>query len=276
MYSPPPHSKQLMVSFPDEHVMLLTLNRPQSRNAMTPQMQRDLETVLDWFSEESGLWVAIVTGAGKLFCAGADLVEWNKDQQSGKIEEQERLTANRNGFGSISRRQLIKPLIAAVNGGAHGGGTEIVLNCDLVVAGEDAKFALPEVKRGVVAGAGGIPRLFQIAGHHIAAEMLLTGKTVSASEAHKRFGFVNKVVPSSEVVLEAIRVAQSIVANSPDAVQCTKHALLLSQKYNPEEAFLKSTFSAESNRVYKGGNIKEGLKAFIEKRSPAWKNPSKL
>ncbi|KAH7868732.1 ClpP/crotonase-like domain-containing protein [Lentinula edodes] len=276
MYSPPPHSEQLIVSFPDEHVMLLTLNRPKSRNAMTPQMQRDLETVLDWFSEESGLWVAIVTGAGKLFCAGADLVEWNKDQQSGKIEEQERLTANRNGFGSISRRQLIKPLIAAVNGGAHGGGTEIVLNCDLVVAGEDAKFALPEVKRGVVAGAGGIPRLFQIAGHHIAAEMLLTGKTVSASEAHKRFGFVNKVVPSSEVVLEAIRVAQSIVANSPDAVQCTKHALLLSQKYNPEEAFLKSTFSAESNRVYKGGNIKEGLKAFIEKRSPAWKNPSKL
>ncbi|KAJ3879210.1 enoyl-CoA hydratase [Lentinula edodes] len=276
MYSPPPHSEQLIVSFPDEHVMLLTLNRPKSRNAMTPQMQRDLETVLDWFSEESGLWVAIVTGAGKLFCAGADLVEWNKDQQSGKIEEQERLTANRNGFGSISRRQLIKPLIAAVNGGAHGGGTEIVLNCDLVVAGEDAKFALPEVKRGVVAGAGGIPRLFQIAGHHIAAEMLLTGKTVSASEAHKRFGFVNKVVPSSEVVLEAIRVAQSIVANSPDAVQCTKHALLLSQKYNPEEAFLKSTFSAESNRVYKGGNIKEGLQAFIEKRSPAWKNPSKL
>ncbi|GAW09884.1 enoyl- hydratase [Lentinula edodes] len=257
MYSPPPHSEQLIVSFPDEHVMLLTLNRPKSRNAMTPQMQRDLETVLDWFSEESGLWVAIVTGAGKLFCAGADLVEWNKDQQSGKIEEQERLTANRNGFGSISRRQLIKPLIAAVNG-------------------EDAKFALPEVKRGVVAGAGGIPRLFQIAGHHIAAEMLLTGKTVSASEAHKRFGFVNKVVPSSEVVLEAIRVAQSIVANSPDAVQCTKHALLLSQKYNPEEAFLKSTFSAESNRVYKGGNIKEGLKAFIEKRSPAWKNPSKF
>ncbi|KAJ3902950.1 enoyl-CoA hydratase/carnithine racemase [Lentinula edodes] len=276
MYSPPPHSEQLIVSFPDEHVMLLTLNRPNSRNAMTPQMQRDLETVLDWFSEESGLWVAIVTGAGKLFCAGADLVEWNKDRQSGKIDEQERLTANRNGFGSISRRQLIKPLIAAVNGGAHGGGTEIVLNCDLVVAGEDAKFALPEVKRGVVAGAGGIPRLSQIAGHHIAAEMLLTGKTVSASEAHIRFGFVNKVVPSSEVVREAIRVAQSIVANSPDAVQCTKHALLLSQKYNPEEAFLKSTLSAESNRVYKGGNIKEGLKAFTEKRSPAWKNPSKL
>ncbi|KAJ4464370.1 ClpP/crotonase-like domain-containing protein [Lentinula aciculospora] len=276
LYSPPPHSDQLVVSFPAEHVLMLTLNRPKSRNAMTPQMQKDLEWVLDWFNEESGLWVVIITGAGKLFCAGADLVEWNKDQQRGKSEEQERVAANRNGFGSISRRQLIKPIIAAVNGGAHGGGTEIVLNCDIVVAGEDAKFALPEVKRGVVAAAGGIPRLSHIAGHHLAAEMLLTGKTVSSVDAHRRFGFVNSVVPASQVVPEAIRFAKSIVANSPDAVQCTKHALLLSQNLSSEEAFMNSMFSPESSRVYKGENIKEGLKAFTEKRSPAWKSPAKL
>ncbi|KAJ3739641.1 enoyl-CoA hydratase [Lentinula detonsa] len=276
LYSPPPHSEQLLVSFPAEHVMMLTLNRPQSRNAMTLQMQKDLETLLDWFSEESALWVVILTGAGKLFCAGADLIEWNKDQQSGKSEEQERVASNRYGFGSISRRQLIKPIIAAVNGGAYGGGTEIVLNCDIVVAGEDAKFALPEVKRGVVAAAGGIPRISQISGHHFAAEMLLTGKVVSAIDAHVRFHFVNVVVPPSEVVSEAIRVAKSIVANSPDAVQCTKEALLLSQSYNLEEAFMRSTFSSKSSRVYKGENIKEGLKAFTEKRSPAWKSPAKL
>ncbi|KAJ3775362.1 enoyl-CoA hydratase/carnithine racemase [Lentinula raphanica] len=272
----PPHSEQLLVSFPAEHVLMLTLNRPKSRNAMTPQLQRDLEHVLDWFVEEPELWVIIVTGAGKIFCAGADLIEWNKDQQSGKSEEQERVVSNRHGFGSISRRQLVKPIIAAVNGGAHGGGTEMVLNCDIVVASQDAKFALPEVKRGVVAADGGIPRLSQIAGHHFAAEMLLTGKIVSAVEAHERFHFVNVLVPPSEVVPEAIRVAKSIVDNSPDAVQCTKRALLLSQNHNPEEAFIKSTFSPESSRVYKGENIKEGLRAFSEKRSPAWKSPAKL
>jgi len=274
-YSPPSHSEQLIVSFPAEHVLLLTLNRPKSRNAMTPQLQRDMEAVLNWFSEEPGLWVVIVTGAGKIFCAGADLVEWNKEQQSGKSDEQER-SANVNGFGSLSRRQLSKPVVAAVNGGSHGGGTEIVLNCDIVIAGEDAKFALPEVKRGVVAGAGGIPRLSAIAGHHFAAEMLLTGKTISAQEAHARFGFVNTIVPPSELIPEAIRVAKSIVANSPDAVQCTKHGLLLAQQYGTEESFLKHNYSPESTRVYQGENIKEGLKAFTEKRSPAWKNPAKL
>ncbi|KAE9396965.1 enoyl-CoA hydratase [Gymnopus androsaceus JB14] len=273
---PPPHSEQLLVSFPTEHVVLLTLNRPKSRNAMTPQLQKDLESVLDWFSEESGLWVAIVTGAGQIFCAGADLVEWNKNQQSGKSEEQKQVGQDAHGFGSLSRRQLSKPLIAAVNGGAHGGGTEIVLNCDIVVAGEDAKFALPEVKRGVVAAAGGIPRLAHIAGHHLAAEMLLTGKTISARDAFERFGFVNSVVPSSEVVSEAISIAKAIVANSPDAVQSTKYGLLLSQSHSPEEAFQKHTFSSESGRVYKGENIKEGLKAFTEKRLPMWKNPAKL
>ncbi|KIK67565.1 hypothetical protein GYMLUDRAFT_37720 [Collybiopsis luxurians FD-317 M1] len=275
-HSPPPHSDQLIVSFPTEHVLLLTLNRPNSRNAMTPQMQRDLKNVLDWFSEEPDLWVVVVTGAGKLFCAGADLKEWNKEQQGGKRDEQKRATSDPYGFGSLSRRQLSKPIIAAVNGGAHGGGTEMVLNCDIVVAGSDAKFALPEVKRGVVAGAGGIPRLAQIAGHHFAAEMLLTGKVITAEDAHKRFGFVNTVVSPSQVIPEAIRVAESIVANSPDAVQCTKHGLLLAQQYNTEESFIKHTHSPESTRVYQGENIKEGLKAFTEKRSPVWKNPTKL
>ncbi|KAF5393433.1 hypothetical protein D9757_000470 [Collybiopsis confluens] len=201
-YTPPAHSEQLLVSFPAEHVLLLTMNRPKSRNAMTPQMQKDLQNVLDWFSQEAGLW-------------RRETVLWNKDQQTGQRSEQERAVANVHGFGSISQRQLTKPIIAAVNGGAHGGGTEIVLNCDIVVAGSDAKFALPEVKRGVVAGAGGIPRLSQIAGHHLAAEMLLTGKVISAEDAHMRFGFVNAVVPPSEILPEALRYAQLIVANSP-------------------------------------------------------------
>ncbi|KAF5352527.1 hypothetical protein D9756_006213 [Leucocoprinus leucothites] len=153
--APPTHSDELKVSIPDEHVLLITLNRPKSLNAMTPTMTKDLKRVLDWFEEEPHLWVVIVTGAGRMFCAGADLKAWNKDQEKGSSNEQENTAVNFNGFGSLSRRQSNKPIIAAVNGGAYGGGVEIILNCDIVIASEDAKFALPEVKRGVVAAQGG-------------------------------------------------------------------------------------------------------------------------
>ncbi|TEB18552.1 enoyl-CoA hydratase/carnithine racemase [Coprinellus micaceus] len=274
----PPHtSEQLLVSFPAEHVLLLTLNRPKQLNAMTPQMQNDLKQVLNWFEDEPSLWVAIVTGAGRVFCAGADLKAWNNDQQSGVTDEQEGVVANVFGFGSISRRQSKKPIIAAVNGGgAYGGGTEMVLNCDYVVAGDQAKFALPEVKRGVIAVQGGIPRLSQIAGHHLAAELLLLGRTITAAEAQGRYGFVNQVVPASEVIPTAIAVANEINKNSPDAVQATKRGLLLSQEYGHSQMLLAHAFASECRGVYKGDNIKEGLKAFTEKRAPRWTNPSKL
>jgi len=243
---------------------------------MSPQMANDLSTVLNWFEEESELWVVVVTGEGRLFCAGADLIAWNADQQSGADNDTERILSNIYGFGSISRRQSCKPIIAAVIGGAYGGGVEMLLNCDLVIASQDAKFALPEVKRGVVAAQGGIPRLSQIAGHQFASEMLLTGKTIDADEAQNRFGFVNTVVPGSKVLSTAISLAQQITSNSPDAVQSSKVALLLSQKHNFLESFTTHTLSPEGRRVYKGVNIKEGLKAFTEKRAPKWRNPSKL
>jgi len=273
---PPHHSSEIKVTFPGEHILLLTFNRPKFLNAMTPQMAADLKIVLDWFEEEPELWVVIVTGEGRLFCAGADLIEWNKNQQSGTNNETEGLLSSIYGFGSISRRQSCKPIIAAVIGGAYGGGVEIILNCDLVVASQDSKFALPEVKRGVVAIQGGIPRLSQIVGHQFASEMLLTGKVIDADEAQNRFGFVNTVVPGSKVLSTAISIAQQITANSPDAVQSTKVGLLLAQKHNFAETFTTHAWSPESRRVYKGANIKEGLKAFTEKRTPRWTNPSKL
>ncbi|KDR85919.1 hypothetical protein GALMADRAFT_235082 [Galerina marginata CBS 339.88] len=279
----PQHSNEVKVAFPVDHVLLLTFNRPKTLNAMTPQMSEDLKKLLDWFEDEADLWVVIVTGEGRLFCAGADLkafsksffllASWNNDQQSGKSSEQEGVVANVHGFGSISRRQSNKPIIAAVNGGAYGGGLEMVLNCDIVIASQDAKFALPEVKRGVVAIQGGIPRLAQIAGHQFASEMLLTGKTIGADEARSRFGFVNTVVPPTEVIPTAIATAQQIVANSPDAVQSTKNGLLLSQTHNFSETLLNHAWSPLSKRVYKGANIKEGLRAFSEKRAPVWTNP---
>ncbi|KAK7458768.1 hypothetical protein VKT23_009773 [Stygiomarasmius scandens] len=256
---PPSHSSFIQVSFPEQHVLLLTLNRPTSLNAMTPQMAQDIDTLLKWFTDEPRLWIAIVTGAGRIFCAGADLKAWNENKKANDASEQENVMGDCTGFASLSRRQMSKPIIAAVNGGAYGGGMEIVLNCDLVVASEDAKFALPEVKQGVVAAQGGIPRLANIAGHQLAAEMLLTGRTVTAQEGYSRFGFINVVVPPSELLSAALRLAQQINSNSPDAVQSTKLALLLSQNRTYEEALQKHMWTAENSRVYKGENIKKPI-----------------
>ena len=275
---PPTHSEDVLVTFPAPHVLLLTFNRPQTLNAMTPRMKDDMGRLLDWFEKEPELWVVIVTGAGRIFCAGADLKAWNTDQQSGVTDEQERtLRAHPHGFGGLSRRRSVKPIIAAVNGGAYGGGVEMVLNCDIVVASEGAKFALPEVKRGVVAIQGGIPRLAKISGHQLASEMLLLGKTITAGDARNRFGFVNEIVPAKDVLPTALSIAKQIIENSPDAVQSTKECLLIAQKgVGLHEIVEEHVKSGVSTRVYKGENIKEGLKAFTEKRSPVWKNPAKL
>ncbi|KAM5536024.1 hypothetical protein V8D89_010282 [Ganoderma adspersum] len=278
-YQPPAHSDQILVSFPQEHVMLLTFSRPKALNAVTPTMTSDVKRIMDWFDQEPGLWVVVLTGEGRLFCAGADLVAWNDRQSGGGAEsDQVDIVSEVDGFASLSRRfTTSKPVIAAVNGGAHGGGTEIVLNCDIVVASEDAKFALPEVKRGVVAVQGGMPRLARIAGHQLASELLLTGKTISATEAATRFGFVNQVVPKGKVVSAALAWAAQINQNSPDSVQSTKRALLLSNRYgNIEDAVVAHIGSSESKRAFVSENIQEGLRAFVEKRKPSWKDPAKL
>jgi len=258
--------------------MLLTFNRPKVLNAVSDTMKRDIEKVLHWFDEEAGLWVVIVTGEGRAFCAGADLTAWNQRQQSRRPDKGDEILSEANGFASISRRfTSSKPMIAAVNGGAYGGGVELIVNCDLVIASEDATFSLPEVKRGVVAVAGGMPRLARIAGHQLASEMLLLGRNVPAAEAASRFGFVNKVVPKAEVLRTALAWAAEIVSNSPDSVQSTKRALLLTNRHaNVEDVVLEHTRSKESKRHYSGENIKEGLKAFSEKRKPIWTNPAKL
>ncbi|KAK7686660.1 hypothetical protein QCA50_010260 [Cerrena zonata] len=277
-YNPPPYSEEIQVVFPREHVMILAFNRPKALNAMTPTMADDIKRILDWFDEEPSLWVAIITGQGRVFCAGADLVAWNQRANAGVAESPETLINDVNGFGSISRRSSSpKPIIAAVNGGAYGGGVEIILNCDIVIASEDAVFALPEVKRGVVAIQGGMPRLVRIAGHQLASEMLLLGRTVSAQEAFSRFGFVNKVVPKNQVLATALEFAREINQNSPDSVQSTKRALILAnQKTTLEDAVAAHVLSKESRRAQGGENIKEGLTAFVERRKPKWTNPAKL
>ncbi|KAJ7634717.1 enoyl-CoA hydratase/carnithine racemase [Roridomyces roridus] len=274
--TPPPHSEQITVAFPKEHVLLVTLNRPKSLNALTPTMTEDLRQILNWFEDETSLWVVIVTGAGRAFCAGADLKAWNADEQSGKPQEADKILANVNGFASISRRESKKPYIAALNGSSFGGGTELLLNCDLVVASKEAVIGLPEVKRGVIAIQGGIPRLARSVGHQLASEMLLLGNPVSAEDARNRFGFVNFVVPPADVLPTALAVATQIISNSPDSVQSTKRALLLSAQHSNNETVAVHARSTETLATYRGENIKEGLKAFNEKRKPMWQNPAKL
>ncbi|KAG8736918.1 hypothetical protein FRC10_008757 [Ceratobasidium sp. 414] len=257
--SPPEHRPHVALSYPGKHILQLTLNRPKALNAMTQELRDDIEKIMDWFESENSLWVVIITGTGRAFCAGMDLKNWLQNQKDGERGEAETMANDTTGFGSLARRRCIKPIIAAVNGIAMGGGVEILLNCDLVVASRDAKLGLPEVKRGVVAAAGGTS--------------------------------VTSVVPPSQVLSTAVGLAKEIVANSPDAVWSTKKALLEGQKYaSLEEAVIEHNLSEVSKKVYQGDNIREGLLAFSEasgiicfscafydfgeqKRKPKWTNP---
>ncbi|KAI6106688.1 ClpP/crotonase-like domain-containing protein, partial [Pisolithus thermaeus] len=271
-------SSSLRVSVPQQHTLLLTLNRPSQRNAITPDLAREIAHVLNWFDNEPSLWVVVLTGEGDTFCAGADLKSWHASQSSGTVTEQQDFASSLHGFASISRRRTsLKPIIAAVNGPAYGGGVEIILNCDLVVASTDAVFALPEVKRGVVAAQGGIPRLARVAGHQLASEMLLLGNTITALEARDKYRFINIITSATEVLPTALALAHTITSNSPDAVQSTKEGLLIAQRIgNVDEAVVSHALSGASGRVWNGRNVKEGLDAFVEKRSPKWTNPAKL
>ncbi|KAF9235379.1 ClpP/crotonase-like domain-containing protein [Melanogaster broomeanus] len=294
---PPAHSEELKVSFPQEHVILLTLARPKYLNAMTPQLTSDIANVLCWFDDEPSLWVVIMTGEGRAFCAGADLKAWHLAQSKGQATEQESVASSLHGFAAISRRHTsCKPMIAAVNGPAYGGGVELILNCDIVIASEGAVFALPEVKRGVLAAQGGtfhlyhapplhtlvIPRLAKIAGHQLASEMLLLGTTITAVQARDRFRFVNTVVEQSEVLSAAFDVARQITSNSPDSVQSSKEGLILAQKHHFEDTVRTHSLSLVSKRLYGGTNIKARSESFASslsfqyKRKPRWTNPAKL
>ncbi|KAI6139993.1 ClpP/crotonase-like domain-containing protein [Pisolithus tinctorius] len=274
----PSSSPELSVSIPQEHTLLLALNRPRQRNAITPDLTREIAHVLDWFDNEPSLWVAVLTGEGDMFCAGADLKSWHASQSSNVTTEQQDIASSPHGFAAISRRRTsLKPIIAAVNGPAYGGGVEIILNCDLVVASTDAVFGLPEVKRGVVAAQGAIPRLTRVAGHQLASEMLLLGSTITALEARDKFRFINIVTSPAEVLPTALALARTITSNSPDAVQSTKEGLLIAQRVgNVDEAVASHALSAAGGRVWSGRNVKEGLAAFVEKRIPKWTNPAKL
>ena len=245
----------------DGHLLVVTLQRPELLNALHPPANRELAKVFDDFAADPELWVAILTGAGRGFCAGNDL----KHQASGGDMSGQPAT----GFAGLTNRtDLPKPVLAAVNGVAMGGGFEIALACDLIIASEDATFALPEPRVGLAALAGGIHRLPRQIGLKNAMGMLLTGRRVSAEEG-QRLGFVNEVVPKGEALAGARRWAAQILECAPLSVRASKQAAYQGLEVGLAEAM--AGHYDELRRMVKSEDFVEGPKAFAEKRPPRWK-----
>lgn len=272
----PPPTSHVLLSYPAPYVLLVTINRERQMNSIPFAGHTEMGQVFDWFDREPNLRVAIITGVGKkAFCAGQDLIELGKIG-AGVIKKD--VASQRHplsGFGGVSRRQGKKPIIAAVNGFALGGGFEIVLGCDMVVASPNATFGLPEALRGIFAGAGGPPRLVRNVGIPIASEMALTGKPITAHRA-KELNLVNRISPSQDTVVdEAVKLANEIAAISPDAAIVTRAALKEAWESASVERATQLTIERYSEALNASENAREGLAAFAEKRKPEWK-PSKL
>ena len=247
----------------DGHLFIVTIDRPEVMNALHPPANAELSRVFDEFAADPDLWVAIITGAGgRAFSAGNDL----KYTAAGG----DRSEAPATGFGGITARfDLNKPLIAAVNGVAMGGGFEIALACDLIIASENARFALPEVRVGLAALAGGVHRLPRTIGPKRALGMILTGRHVPAQEGYE-LGFVNEVVPEGEALAGARRWAEEILAVSPMSVRASKQAVYLGLEQGGVAGAEAASYSAVRDMVASQDFI-EGPRAFAEKRAPNWK-----
>lgn len=269
---PPPTPTFLKLSFPAPRVVLVRMDRPKDLNAMSTAGQWEMDSVWKWFDDEPKLSVAIITGTGRAFSAGADLKEWN-NSMSDDADPSKRM-GNAPAFKPLSRRLGKKPVIAAVNGLAMGGGCEFIVNCDLVVAADDAYFGLPEVRRGIAAIGGALPRLIRTIGLQRASEFALTGRNVTAQEMYQ-WGIVNKIVPKDQVVDEAVKYAEAIAKNSPDAIICSRAGIRQGWESAAVERAVECTLENQFAELQKGENIIEGLKAFAEKREPVWKG-SKL
>lgn len=249
----------------DGNLLIVTINRPEVMNACHPPANRELGGVFDEFAADESLWVAIITGAGdRAFSAGNDLkYQASGGDMSGRAP---------SGFaGLTSRYDLNKPVIAAVNGVAMGGGFEIALACDIIVAAENAVFALPEPRVGLAALAGGVHRLPRAIGTKRAMGMILTGRRVSAQEGLE-LGFVNEVVPAGQAVAGAKRWAEQILECSPMSVRASKQAVYQGLEIAGVQGATEAQNGFTAVRAMsKSEDYIEGPKAFAEKRPPAWK-----
>jgi len=255
---PTPMSDAIRFEVSDS-VALITLNRPTVRNAVDRATSEALAAALDQLDERDDISVGVLTGSSTVFSAGMDLKAFSA---SGERPIDER----RGAFG-ITRRPPVKPIIAAVEGPALGGGFEIALACDLIVAGESATFGLPEVKRGLVAAAGGVLRLPRRVPHAVAKEMVLTGAPIDAAQA-RHYGLVNRVVADGTAAPEACSLARAIAANAPLAARAAKLLVDQSVDWPLEEAFDRQ--GPHTDAVRSSNDAKEGAAAFVEKRPPVW------
>jgi enoyl-CoA hydratase len=239
---------------------IVKINRPEARNAVNGAVAQGIEDAIDRIEADDSVWVGILTGEPPVFCAGADLKEINSGNAGG-------LATKRGGFGGIVQRERTKPVIAAVDGPALAGGTEIVLSCDLVVASTTATFGVPEVKRSLVAAAGGLFRLGRKIPLNVAMELALTGDPIDATRAH-HFGLVNRLVEPGQALEAAIALAEQVCANAPVAVRESRKVVLEATHADDEVGW---KMSAEGMaKAMSSNDFKEGLTAFIEKRPPRW------
>lgn len=240
---------------------VVKINRPDARNAVNGEVARGIEEAVDRIEADDSIWVGILTGEPPVFCAGADLKEINAGNAAA-------LNTERGGFAGFVQRERTKPFIAAVDGPALAGGTEIVLACDLVVASTNATFGIPEVKRSLVAAAGGLFRLPRKIPFNIAMELALTGDPISAELAHHH-GLVNRLCEPGKALETATELAEQICANAPVAVRESRK-VLLEATHAPDEVGWRMSIEGMA-KAMSSEDFSEGLTAFIEKRPPRWK-----
>ena len=241
-------------------VGLITLNRPQALNALNRQLMLELMDALEAFDNEDAVGAMVVTGNEKAFAAGADIKEM-ADKTTHQMMDGDHLAA----FGRI--RTIRKPVIAAVSGWALGGGCEVALSCDMIIASDSAQFGLPEINLGVIPGAGGTQRLVRAVGKALAMEMILNQRRIDAQEA-LQYGLVNRVKPVSDYLNEAMNLAEEIASRAPLAVRAAKR--MINHSY---ESLLANGLAEEKQvfyNLFSSDDQKEGMNAFVEKRAPKW------
>jgi enoyl-CoA hydratase len=243
------------------HVALLTLNRPEARNAVNDVVAQTMTENLEKAEADDDIWVIVLAATGTVFCAGADL----KFINAGRAGE---IATKKGGFGGFVDFPRRKPVIAAVDGLATAGGCEIALACDMIVASTQAAFGLAEVKRNLVAAGGGLYRLPKVIGKNVALEVALTGEPLSPERAYE-LGLVNKITEPGEALAGAMELAEKIAANAPLAVWASRE-LVLAADWDDEATIKKNTGEAFTN-ILSSEDTAEGLTAFIEKRAPQWK-----
>ena len=240
-------------------VAVITINRPQARNAVNEAVARSIAATIDELDPSPDVKAFVLTGAGGTFSAGMDLKGFAAGENS---------TAGGRGFGGITQRPPVTPIVAAVEGYALAGGFEIALACDLIVASEVATFGLPEVTRGLVAAAGGLFRLPRRVPYHLAMEVAITGGHVPAARLHQA-GLISALVPAGEALGTARALAAKVAANAPLALAATKRIIVESADWPSGEAFARQ--DAISLPVLTSADAREGAAAFAEKRRPVWR-----